>query len=99
MSSDEMIAEIILNIERIFGDNGFGETDREYKWLLETYGVTESEDNSWIDIIDVEAFEELDPDSQDEAEIIRFLNDPIAVKDFLANLVRKYRSSAAVYRG
>ena len=99
MGSGEMVAEIISTIERIFGDNGFGGTDEEYRWLFETYGVSESEDNSWIDIIDTEASAELDPDDQGEAEIIQFLNDPIAVGDFLANLLEKYRSSRAIYRG
>jgi hypothetical protein len=97
MSSDEIISEIIDKIGRIFGVNGFGGTTEEYAWLLNKYGVTEEEDNSWIDIIDFEGADGLNPQDEDEARVVGFLLDPTAVRGFLVSLLRKYRSCSAVY--
>lgn len=97
MSSDELIAEIIKNVERVFGTDGFGGTSEEYGWLLRRCGITEEEDNTWIDIIDFEGSSELDPANEDEAKIIGFLRDPAAVHRFLAALLKKYRNCHDVY--
>lgn len=97
MDPDEIIAEIIERVEHIFGDDGFGGTREEYKWLLENYGITEEEDNTWIDIIDEEGAKALDPDDDDDAKIILFLRDPEAVWTFLEALLLKYRSNTTTY--
>ena len=83
----EVIDVLISEVERVFPDS-FG-SDESYMWLLENYGITEEEDVRWQFIIDEESASELNPNDENDLELIAFLNDPEALWSFLEGASRR----------
>ncbi|ODJ93162.1 hypothetical protein BB779_01200 [Pseudomonas viridiflava] len=101
MIKDELFAGVLVEIERVWGEPGFGGDFEAYDWLLENYGITEEDDNRWMDICAQDrgelehALADLTKDQR--AEIEEFLANDARVTDFLKGLLQRYQSSGAVY--
>ncbi len=100
----ELLDLIVDQINRIWGDSGFSGNFEEYDWLLEHYGVTEEEDNTYLDILEYRldnGFTELSSvymlDADEQARIMEFIHDDVAVCAFLAALLQKYKSNSVLY--
>jgi len=68
----------------------------EYRWLEENYGISE-EDDVWWQLTIQHHFGELPEEDRDDAEVMNFLSDDVRVEQFLRDLLRRYRSSTAIY--
>ena len=101
MTKDELFDGVLVEMERVWGEPGFGGEVEAYSWLLEHYGITEEDDNKWLDICAQDRgeleFELEDVTEEQRAEIEAFLADDAQVKDFLEGLLQRYQSSGAVY--
>ena len=101
MTKDELFDSVLAEMERVWGEPGFGGEFEAYGWLLEHYGITQEDDNTWMDICAQyrgelpEALADLT--EQEQAEVVAFLADDARVTDFLKGLLRRYQSSVAVY--
>lgn len=96
----ELLNQVVSEIERIWGEDGFSGSFEEYEWLLENYGITEEEDNKYIDILEYDSneFEDdtssiNDLDEEELKEVMDFVTDDDAVCEFLSALLLKYRSN------
>ncbi len=93
---------ITARILYIFDD--FGGTNDEYLWLRKTYGVTEDEDNRWLDIcynLDgtlTESSDFVGLEKDVKQDILEFVTDKQQVKTFLLRLHDKYFSSNEKYK-
>lgn len=98
---DWLVRAVILEMERIWGDEGFEGNPRSYDWLLQHYGVTREEDDCWLDILqyDVDGSTGFVIDKALNNQILAFVRDDDAVNGFLTTLLKKYRSSNAVFPG
>lgn len=101
MTKDELFDSVLTEMERVWGEPGFGGEYEAYDWLMEHYGITEEEDNTWMDICAQYRGELPDALSdlteQERAEVLGFLADDARVTDFLKGLLQRYQSSDAVY--
>lgn len=101
MESDRLSHPIIAEQERIWPDEegrDFDGTFEQYAWPETHYGVTEEDDNRWLDILARERGEYIqDLTDEQRAEIVRLLNDDEAVRVFLVTLLDKYRHGTAAY--
>lgn len=101
MTKDELFNSVLAEMERVWGEPGFGGEFEAYGWLLEHYGITEEDDNTWMDICAQyrgelpEALADLT--ELEQAEVVAFLADDARVTDFLKGLVQRYQSSGEVY--
>lgn len=93
MSKIELIDMIHMEMNRIWGADGFQGSDSEYKWLEATYDISEEEDVLWQEILGFE-IDDLHDDEWEDDELMIFLNDDSAVIQFLENLLGKYRKSS-----
>lgn len=96
MTESQLVDDIITEMDRVWGEDGFGGEDKEYEWLLENYGISEYEDVKWQLILQ-KTMNELPEDIDDDPEMIEFLEDEQAVRAFLEEILAKYKSSSAVY--
>ena len=101
---DELLDALVDEIIRIWGDDGFTGDHEQYNWLLQHYGVTEEEDNTYLDILEyredsgftpLSSFYTLNPEEQ--RKIMSFVNDDAAVCKFLAILLDKYKSNSICF--
>ncbi|VVE14611.1 MULTISPECIES: hypothetical protein [Pandoraea] len=92
-----MFYSIIDEMERVWGDPGLEGTSDEYKWLEGHYQITEEEDVKWQMALQYFVNHDLPEDDGSDPEVMAFLNDYDAVRSFLAEFFRKYRSSDKVY--
>lgn len=101
MTKDELFVAVLAEMERVWGDQGFGGEVHAYGWLYENYGITEQDDLHWQDIFDHYGnnLSESLADLSDEeiAEVMEFVQDDSKVKRFLTNFLDQYRSSTAIY--
>ncbi|MBW0238335.1 MULTISPECIES: hypothetical protein [Pseudomonas] len=101
MTKDELFDAVLAEMERVWGDQGFGGHVDAYGWLYENYGITEQDDLHWQDICDHYGnnLSESLADLSDEeiAEVMEFVQDDSRVERFLTNFLDQYRSSTAVY--
>ncbi len=100
MTKRQLMDEIIVEIGRIFGSEGFHGDFDEYAWLLENYGISEEDDVRWQEVCEHERddlLEDLYEDDEFE-ELMKFLEDDQAVVDFLGRLLSCYRTSSIEYR-
>ena len=101
MTRDELFDGVLVEMERVWGEPGFGGEFEAYDWLLENYGITEEDDNRWMDICAQERGELEDAladlAEQERAEVVAFLADDARVTDFLKELLQRYQSSGEVY--
>ncbi|WP_248806549.1 hypothetical protein [Pseudomonas sp. MWU13-2100] len=101
MTRDQLIDAVLAEMERVWGENGFGGETEEYKWLYENYGISEEDDIHWQDVCNdwggtlQESLEGLGEEVI--AEAIEFINDDTRVVKFLEKFLKQYRSSTAVY--
>lgn len=101
MTKDELFDGVLAEMERVWGVPGFGGEFEAYDWLLIHYGITEEDDNTWMDIC-AQYRDDLhatlaDLSDQEQAEVVAFLADDARVTDFLEGLLKRYQSSGAVY--
>jgi hypothetical protein len=101
MTKDKLFDGVLVEMERVWGEPGFGGEPEAYDWLLEHYGITQEEDNTWMDICAQNRGELEDAladlTEQERAEAVAFLADDARVTDFLKRLLQRYQSSGAVY--
>lgn len=101
MSKDELFDAVLAEMDRVWGESGFGGEFEAYEWLYDNYGITEQDDLHWQDICDHygNTLSESLADLSDEviAEVIEFVQDNSRVERFLTNFLSQYRSSTAVY--
>lgn len=101
MTKDELFDSVLVEMERVWGKPGFGGKFEAYGWLLEHYGITEDDDNKWLDVCAQDrgelehALADLTEDQR--AEIEEFLANDARVTEFLKGLLQRYQSSVAVY--
>jgi hypothetical protein len=101
MEKDDLFRAVLREMERVWGEDGFGGELVAYDWLYEHYGISERDDLHWQDILSHYA-DEL-PDSlgdlteEEIAEVMEFVEDDTRVVRFLERLLEQYRSSTAVY--
>ncbi|WP_262383413.1 hypothetical protein [Pseudomonas sp. WS 5412] len=101
MTKAELFDSVVVEMGRVWGGRGFGGEFEAYDWLLEYYGITEEDDNTWMDICAqyrgelTEALADLT--EQERAEVLAFLADDARVTGFLKGLLQHYQSSGAVY--
>lgn len=96
MTRAELTDAVLEEMQRVWGDEGFGGTLSEYAWLLANYGITEEEDVQWQLVLQYDMDDLPEEDWKDE-EVMTFVEDDEAVLPFLRMFVRKYRSGAAIF--
>lgn len=98
---EALIEAVFDEMERVWGQEGFGGEFEAYDWLLQHYGISEEEDNRWLDILAYDTgelvIEEYGLEEEEEEAMLSFLENDDAVNQFLTVLLQKYRSSSAVY--
>ncbi|CFB60455.1 MULTISPECIES: hypothetical protein [Pandoraea] len=92
-----MFYSVIGEMERVWGEPGLDGTSDEYKWLEANYQITEEEDVKWQMALQYFVNHDLPEDDESDPEVMAFLDDYDAVRSFLAEFLRKYRSSDKVY--
>jgi hypothetical protein len=97
MDRNEQIDQVILEMDRVWGDIGFGGGSGEYEWLQHYYKIAEDEDVQWQNILNYH-MDELDEDDLEDEEKMQFLEDDKAVCKFLAQLLHKYQSNTIEYQ-
>ena len=103
MSRSSLIESVLVELNRVWGPEGFGGDFESYEWLKNNFGISEEEDVQWQDVLsDWSGSLGVDLEELDEAEkkcVIAFLKDESAVTTLLETLLKKYKSSAATYTG
>jgi hypothetical protein len=103
MHREDLIKAVSQEMDRVWGEEGFGGSDQEYEWLLEHYDIAEEEDLVWLEVLqDFRGDLNLDdPEAgygdDEKAEIELFLDDDRAVCRFLELLLEKLRTGAGSY--
>ncbi|MDQ0590998.1 hypothetical protein [Variovorax paradoxus] len=95
----ELIDAIIVEIGRIFGENGFDGDASQYEWLLANYGITEEADVQWQHVCEYERAE-IPEDDYEEAELeelYTWLEADSTVLAFLDHMLTQYRALSTVY--
>jgi hypothetical protein len=95
MNRAEFVGAILVEMQRVWGDEGHGGTIPEYEWLLFNYGITEEEDVRWQLVLEYD--ELLSDEDQEDDEVMDFVLDEPAVLAFLTSLLQKYRSGSVTY--
>jgi hypothetical protein len=96
MTKSELIDGILNEMDRVWGDEGLGGEPEEYEWLLKTYSISEEEDVQWQLILQ-HHMGDLPVEDQEDEEVMSFLEDTQAVKQFLQVFLAKYKTSSAIY--
>jgi hypothetical protein len=99
----QLIRHIQQRIADIFGEDDMGGSFAEYRWLQKHYGITEEEDNIWLDLLyhhqgtltQTESFQDLEEIEQ--KAILEFVNDREKAITFLLELSKKYDSVRKKY--
>ena len=96
----ELIQLIIVEIERIFGEDGFDGDAHQYEWLLVNCSLTEEDDVQWQQICEWERGEfgeGMDYDDVELAEREAFLENEATVIAFLERMLTQYRTATTAY--
>jgi hypothetical protein len=96
MDRDELIDQIMSEMDRVWGDEGFGGESQEYEWLQHHYGISEDEDVQWQNILNYQ-IDELEEDDLEDEEKMQFLENDDAVCKFLSEFLQKYQSNIITY--
>jgi hypothetical protein len=99
----QFIHHISARLAEIFGDEGMEGTPKEYAWFEKTYGITEEEDNKFLDLVefyegslvDQPSFSALTDGERDE--VLKFVNDKEQHFAFLKALSKKVDRSCKTY--
>lgn len=103
MNRNDLIEAVIIEMERVWGEEGFGGEEVAYEWLYGHYGITIMDDLNWQFILEdssgelLTALAEEGGSKEEDDEIIAFIEDDLRVEAFLADLLAKYKSSNAIY--
>ncbi|WP_338496600.1 hypothetical protein [Delftia tsuruhatensis] len=96
MTKSELIDGVLHEMDRVWGDEGLDGKTEEYEWLLKNYNISEEEDVQWQLILQ-HHMDDLPAEDQEDDEVMSFLEDPHAVKQFLQAFLAKYKTSSATY--
>lgn len=96
MKKSQLVEEVLNEMSRVWGGDGFDGTAIEYEWLLRNFNIKEEEDVRWQLILQHESAD-LPAEELDNEEVMRFLEDDEAVVNFLMVFLSKYKSSAEIY--
>jgi hypothetical protein len=96
MSRKKLISAVLLETDRVWGENGFGGKPDEYAWLAVTFSITYDQDVQWQLILD-HACDCLEDDDFEDEKLMFFLEDDGAVMRFLNTLLEMYQRSSAVF--
>jgi hypothetical protein len=96
MSRTTLIEAVLVEMDRVWGPEGFGGSFADYDWLLAHYGISEEEDVNWQFVLQ-HATDDLPDEDAEDAEVMLFLDDDAAVGQFLRELLQKYRNGTAVH--
>ncbi len=103
LTKSELIESVLVQMNRVWGPDGFGGELEAYAWLQEHFGISEEEDVTWQDVLSELAgtLEQdiADLDEDEQKQVKAFLRNDTAVIEFLESLHHRYRSSDAVYPG
>ncbi|MEK4031513.1 hypothetical protein WOA01_00125 [Methylocystis sp. IM2] len=92
----QLIDEIMKEMDRVWGEEGFEGTFEEYEWLLKNYGISEDEDVEWQMILQ-ESVDDLPEEDANDPDVMEFLEDRQKVHESLKNILTKYRSFTDVF--
>lgn len=95
MRKNQLIAAIIAEMDRVWGEDGFDGTSDDYQWLQKNYGISEEDDVLWQLILEYDA-DELSEEDLEDQELMVFLEDKKAVRQFLQRLLESYRNTSTV---
>ncbi|MXS77402.1 DUF1917 domain-containing protein [Nitrosomonas sp. JL21] len=95
MRRNQLITAIIAEMDRIWGEDGFDGTHDDYQWLQQNYGISEENDVLWQLILEYDANELSDEDLEDQ-ELMGFLEDKKAVRQFLECHLKSYRNAFTI---
>lgn len=93
----ELVDAIIAEMERVWGEPGLGGSVEEYEWLEKNYGITEGDDVHWQFVLQYFVTHDLPDEDLADEEVMSFLDDYPAVRWFLGDLLKKYKSADKVY--
>jgi hypothetical protein len=96
MSRKTLISAVLLETDRVWGEDGFGGEPAEYAWLAVTFGITYYQDVQWQLILD-HACDCLEDDDLEDEELMSFLANDDAVMRFLNTFLEMYQRSSAVF--
>lgn len=96
MTKSELIDGVLHEMDRVWGEEGLGGESKEYEWLLKNCNISEEEDVQWQLILQ-HHMDVLPAENQEDEEVMSFLEDPQAVKQFLQEFLAKYKTSSATY--
>jgi hypothetical protein len=100
----QIVKHIVHRLLEIFGKDGPGGSWAEYAWLEENYGISEEDDNKWLDILgyyqgDLQEQPSWDSLTEEEQrDIWDFVSDREKHLPFLFELARKYDAVKKKYR-
>lgn len=103
MNRNDLIEAVMIEMERVWGEEGFGGEEVAYEWLYSHYGITMMDDLNWQFILEdswgglLAYLAEDGAPKEDDDEIIAFVEDDSRVEIFLADLLANYKSSDAIY--
>lgn len=98
MTRSELIEAVLKEMDRVWGDEGFGGTALEYEWLRAHYRISEEEDVQWQFVLQYD-MDDMPEEDQEDEEVVEFVENESAVMAFLASFLDKYRSGTATYAG
>ena len=93
----KLVDAIVAEMDRVWGEPGFGGSSEEYAWLEENYGITEEDDVHWQFVLQYFVTHDLPEDDLADDEVMSFLDDFQAVEWFLSDLLDRYKSKNKVY--
>jgi len=99
----EFMRLISATLTNIFGKDGMGGTHEEYAWYEKTYGITEEEDNKWLDLVQFyEGTLEEEPSflhltDGEQADVLRFVANKEEHLAFLMGLSARLGRGAQKY--
>ncbi len=96
MSRKTLIRAVLLETDRVWGEDGFGGEPDEYAWLAVTLGITYDQDVQWQLILD-HACDCLEDDDLKDEKLMLFLAHDVAVMRFLNIFLEMYQRSSAIF--
>jgi hypothetical protein len=96
MSRKTLIRAVLLETDRVWGEDGFGGKPNEYAWLAVKFGITYDQDVQWQLILD-HACDCLEDDELSDEELMSSLADDDLVTRFLNTFLEMYQRSSAVF--
>jgi len=92
----QIVRHIVRRLTAIFGKDGSGGSWEEYAWLEENCGVSEEDDNKWLDLLghyQVDLEEQaswVDLSDEEKRDILAFVTDREKHLPFLLDVAQRY---------